>query len=108
MSRFTSLPDTVCPCVYDQIVTAQLLLQVGKDREAVAVFEGHYPPFMSPAAGLWRLQRARALERLGRRDAAVEDYRFTAAVWRHGDPELQPYVTEARQALGRLTSEPGP
>jgi hypothetical protein len=38
----------------------------------------------------------------------VEDYRFTAAAWRHADPELQPYVTEARQALARLTSEPQP
>jgi hypothetical protein len=108
LSRFTGLPDTVCPCAYDQIVTAQLLLQRGRDQEAAAVFEGDFPPFMSPAYGLWRLQRGRVLERLGRRDAAIEDYRFTAAVWRHADPELQPYVTEARQALARLTAEPRP
>jgi hypothetical protein len=63
---------------------------------------------MSPVQGLWRLQRARAVERLGRKDEAVEDYRFTAAVWQRGDPELQPYVAEARQALARLTSEPQP
>jgi eukaryotic-like serine/threonine-protein kinase len=108
VSRFTSLPNTVCPCVYDQVVTAQLLLQGGRDKEAAAVFEGHYPPFMSPVYGLWRLQRGRALERLGRKDEAAEDYRFTAAVWRHADPELQPYVTEAKQALARLTAEPRP
>jgi tetratricopeptide (TPR) repeat protein len=108
LGRFTSLPDTVCPCVYDQIVTSQLLAQQGRDREAAAVFEGQYPPFMAPAEGLWRLQRARVLERLGRRDAAVDDYRFTATAWRRADPELQPYVTEARQALARLTSEPKP
>jgi serine/threonine-protein kinase len=105
VSRFTSLPDTVCPCLYDQIVTAQLLLQRGRARDAAAVFDGQDPPFMSPAEGLWRLQRARVLERLGRRDAAIEDYRFTAAVWRHADAELQPYVAEARQALARLTEE---
>jgi hypothetical protein len=108
LGRFTSLPDTICPCVYDQIVTSQLLAQHGRDREAAAVFEGQYPPFMAPAEALWRLQRARALERLGRRDAAVDDYRFTATAWRRADPELQPYVTEARQALARLTSEPKP
>jgi hypothetical protein len=106
LSRFTSLPDTVCPCVYDQIVIAQLLLQQGRGREAAAVFESHDLPWMSPVYGLWRLQRGRVLERLGLRDAAAEDYRFTAAVWRHADAELQPYVTEARQALARLTSEP--
>jgi hypothetical protein len=96
----------VCPCLYDQIVTSQLLMQAGRGREAAAVFDRQYPPFMSPGEGLWRLQRARALERLGRRDAAIEDYRFTANVWRHADPELQPYVAEARQALARLTAEP--
>jgi hypothetical protein len=33
------------------------------------------------------------------------DYQFTASVWRHADPELQPYVVEAKQGLARLTSE---
>lgn len=64
------------------------------------------PSVMSPAAGLWRLQRGRVLERIGRREDAIEDYRFTASVWRDADPELQAYVTEARQALSRLTAEP--
>jgi serine/threonine-protein kinase len=105
LARFVSLPDTLCPCLFDQIITSQLLSLQGRNREAAEVFEGHYPGFMMPAAGLWRLQRGRALERLGRRDEAIEDYRFTASVWRHADPELQPYVTEARQALARLTSE---
>ncbi|HTG50245.1 MAG TPA: hypothetical protein VL915_07110, partial [Gemmatimonadales bacterium] len=105
LTRFTSLPDTVCPCAYDQIVTAQLLLQRRREREAAAVFEKQLPAFMSPAEGLWRLQRARVFERLGKRDAAIKDYQFTAAVWRHADTELQPYVTEARQALARLTEE---
>jgi len=28
-----------------------------------------------------------------------------ADVWRHADPELQPYVAEAKEGLSRLTSE---
>ena len=83
-------------------------MAAGKEREAAAVFDGHLPASVSPANGLWYLQRARALERVGRRDDAVEDYRHTANLWRKADPELQPYVTEARQALSRLTSEPRP
>jgi hypothetical protein len=51
--------------VYDQIITSELLLQKGRDQEAAAVFDGHYPPFMFPAEGLWRMQRARSLERVG-------------------------------------------
>ena len=50
---------------------------------------------MSPSYGLWQLQRARAFERVGRREEATDDYRYTAALWRNADLELQPYVTEA-------------
>ncbi len=45
-------------------------------------------------------------ERLGRRDKAIPEYRFVTDVWRHADPELQPYVEEAKAALQRLTGEP--
>jgi hypothetical protein len=51
------------------------------------------------------LQGARAAERLGERRAAVRAYQFVADAWRHADPELQPYVAEARGALERLTQE---
>ena len=33
------------------------------------------------------------------RDKAVQSYQYVADVWRHADPELQPYVTEAREGL---------
>jgi hypothetical protein len=36
---------------------------------------------------------------------ALESYQWVADVWRHADPELQPYVTEARAALEWLTAE---
>lgn len=106
LERFTSLPDTVCLCVYDQVVKSQLLLARGRPKEALAVFRGHYPDFMSPAEGLWYLQRGRAYEQVGRTKDAVDDYRRVVDVWRHADPELGGYVAEAREALARLTKEP--
>ena len=106
LRQFTSLPDTVCPCVFDQVIESQLLLAAGKVREAAAVFQGKAPPLWSPAEGLWRLQRGRALERLGEKEKALEDYQFVVDVWRKADTELQPYVSEARDALVRLTKEP--
>jgi serine/threonine-protein kinase len=33
-------------------------------------------------------------------------FALVATVWRHADPELQPYVEEAKAALARLGSEP--
>jgi len=49
---------------------------------------------------------ARAAERLGERERAIHGYQFVADAWRRADPELQPYVVEAHQALERLTGEP--
>ena len=53
------------------------------------------------------LERGRVNERLRERDKAVTAYQFVADVWRNADPELQPYVAEARAALVRLGRKPG-
>jgi len=106
---FLALPDTICPCVYDEIVTAQLLLAAGRPREASAVFEHQYPPWgprFWAVSGLWYLQRARVAEQLGHRPEALADYSEVTALWRNADPELRPYVEEAKAALKRLGGEP--
>ena len=59
-----------------------------------------------PSEVLWTLERARVAERLGDREKAIRAYQYVANLWRHADPELQPYVTEAREGLGRMTGEP--
>ena len=106
LGLFDALPDTVCPCAYEQITHAELLSARGKNREALAVFDNQFPTFNSPVNGLWRLERGRVAERAGERERAIEDYRFVANVWRFADPELQPYVAEAKAALTRLNAEP--
>jgi serine/threonine-protein kinase len=106
LEAFTGLPDTICLCVYDQVVKSQLLLARGRAKEALAVFQGHYPDFMSPAEGLWYLQRGRAYEQVGQSNAAADDYRRVVEIWRHADPELGGYVAEAREGLARLSREP--
>ena len=103
LRRFLALPDTVCPCAYDQIVTTQLLTARGRYAEAAAILD-HQMPLV--AAGLWDLQRGRVFEHLGRRQEALKAYADVAARWRHADPVLQPYVGEARAALERLSKEP--
>jgi hypothetical protein len=44
-------------------------------------------------------------ERLNDRARALDSYRHVTAAWLHADPELQPYVAEARAGLERLTAE---
>jgi hypothetical protein len=45
-------------------------------------------------------------EQLGNRDRAIEGYALVVRAWRNPDPELQPFVKEARDALTRLNAEP--
>jgi hypothetical protein len=64
-----------------------------------------FNPTPSPAEIMRALQRGRIYERLGNTDRAAEGYGFVLRAWRNADPELQPYVTEARAALVRLAGE---
>ena len=51
------------------------------------------------------LERARLAERLGESQMAIKSYQFVADMWRHADPELQPFVQEARSGLDRVMGE---
>jgi len=108
LAAFASMPDSLCPdCVLDVLRKAQLLALRGRDREAAELLdrEPHNTGPVPLATVFWPLERGRVDERLGRKDDAVVAYRFVADVWRNADPELQPYVAEARAALKRLGGE---
>jgi tetratricopeptide (TPR) repeat protein len=103
LRRFDGLPDSVCPCLLDRVVAAQLLQAHGRPAEAAAVLESSWPiDWLDPAEGLWRLERARVAERLGQHDKAVREYQYLADLWRTADPELRREVEEANSALKRL------
>jgi tetratricopeptide (TPR) repeat protein len=109
LTRFLALPDSGCYCRFHRLVRAQLLAAARRDREALALLDRVYgqdqaPPM--PSEVLWVLERARVAERLKDLRKARRDYEWVAAIWRHGDPELQPYVAEARTAAARLAREP--
>jgi hypothetical protein len=102
VSALLALPDSTCPgCTGVRFVRLQLLNRLNLHKDAAAqpdwyTFDGLY--LRVP----WALERARAFERTGNRAAAVHDYRIVAQAWMHADPELQPFVSEARAALRRL------
>jgi hypothetical protein len=52
------------------------------------------------------LALGRTYEAAGKSDSAAIAYRRFLRLWDKADPELQGRVTEAREALARLTSEP--
>jgi hypothetical protein len=89
-----------------RLLQAQLLVRAGKDAEASEWLDRALPAWWAtPASALGRLERARVAERLGQPGRAIDDYHFVVDVWRHADPELQSYVTEARSAISRLIAE---
>jgi predicted Zn-dependent protease len=86
------------------VLKGRLLAAQGRDREAATLLAWNLDPWPSHTFG-W-LAQARVAERLGDRATAVKAYRYVADIWREADPELQPYATEARQALARLGTAP--
>jgi hypothetical protein len=110
MALFQQIPDTLCiagRCYYEKLTLARLLSARGKDRAAAALLDR-----WDRSAGRWptsvlaELERGRVAERLGDRARALASYRFVVEVWRAADPELRPYVEEAKRGLGRVSSAP--
>jgi hypothetical protein len=107
LEQFMALPDSLCPvCAYERLARVRLLTAKGRDGEAAARLEGPITQFPEALEVVWALERGRVNDRLGNRDQAVEAYSFVAQSWRRADPQLQPVVAEARNALSRLTGEP--
>jgi hypothetical protein len=86
----------------------QLLSARQDDRRAAAQLDRWLIDLTEPSEVFWTLERGRVAERLGDREKAIRSYQYVADVWRHADPELQPYVAEAKEGLRRLTGEPRP
>jgi serine/threonine-protein kinase len=102
-----SLPDSLCAmCYLARMTLAQLLAARQQDQEAARLLDQWLIDLTVPSNVFWTLERGRVAERLGNREKAAQSYQYVANVWRHADPELQPYVAEAREGLARMTSEP--
>ena len=107
LRQFLALPHARCPaCQLDRLTAAQLLVERKLDREAWPLLQSAFPSAVLPSAILWALLRGRVAERIGERDRAIRSYAWVTGMWRNADPELQPYVAEAREGLARLTAEP--
>jgi len=103
-----AIPDTLCivnDCYFQKLTEARVLDALGRTSEARAVLDR----WIWSAAGdqyvLGVLELGRLAERMCEREKANRSYQFVVDVWRRADPELQPYVAEARNALARLTRE---
>jgi serine/threonine-protein kinase len=101
-----ALPDTLCMvvfCFHEKVTLARLLAARADYSEAAGLLDRWgQSGGNTPSAVLAALDRARIAEQLADTVVALGRYRFVAEAWRHADPVLQPYVTEASGALTRL------
>ncbi|HEX8394353.1 MAG TPA: BTAD domain-containing putative transcriptional regulator [Longimicrobium sp.] len=93
--------------IAERYFRARLLAAAGRDVEALAWF-GSLPEDISrgivfPVAA--EGERARILDRLGRRREAAQHYARFAERWREAEPELLAAVTAARQRAAALEGE---
>jgi hypothetical protein len=105
---FQAIPDTLCIvniCYYENLIEARLLASQGRARQAGEVLDRWVWKGEGPLYVLGMLDRARIAESLGEREKAMQSYQFVIDVWRRADAQLQPYVSEARTALTRMSRE---
>ncbi|MGH7514985.1 MAG: BTAD domain-containing putative transcriptional regulator, partial [Gemmatimonadales bacterium] len=104
---FQSIPDTLCianSCFYGKLTEARLLASQGQARQAGALLD-RWVWNSGALFGMGVLEQARIADGLGERQKAIDSYQFVVDVWRRADPELQPFVVEARTALIRIKRE---
>ncbi|MGQ0642034.1 MAG: protein kinase domain-containing protein [Gemmatimonadaceae bacterium] len=116
--RSLTMPDAVCLtwCAFARFHLARLLTARGDDAAAARLYDQDYNPVgslrstnivESISTVIWMLDRGRVNQRLGNRDKAIDSYAYVVAAWQNPDPELKPYVDEARRGLSALRSDPG-
>lgn len=107
LRHFKALPHDVWWSTLERVTEGQILARRGMDAEAMKVLDHAFSPeWTGPVRVLATLETGRSAERLGQEKRAVADHQFVINAWRHADPELEPYVREARAGLQRLVSEP--
>ena len=109
LRRFASLPDSLCGgrCLLDAITYAELLTERGRAAAADSLLDRRYTTMVGDGGTyvLQQLMLARAASRGGDDGRARDAYERVADFWGRGDPEVQPFVTEARAEIARLSQE---
>ncbi|MGZ8397742.1 MAG: protein kinase domain-containing protein [Gemmatimonadales bacterium] len=96
--------------VYSRPYAAQAYYLLGDYETTLRVLEGFEPSNLYTTGfdsrwgmvGRVRLLRGAAYERLGRLAEARVQYRQVMTQWKRADPELQPFLDQARRGLARV------
>ena len=104
---FLALPDSAASYQFAplRLDVARLLIARKQTREAAVYLDSRPPHPLTPTLWEveWQLERARVAEALGDAKRARDSYALVVRAWSRADSELQPTVTEAREAVARLS-----
>jgi hypothetical protein len=99
----TALPDTVClECYGDRVTLGRLMSgqpDIASRQQAATLLDERLFTSLTPIEVLRAVYRGRVLLQLDRREEALRAYELVTAAWAKGDPQVQPYVREARDAV---------
>ncbi|HYW30132.1 MAG TPA: tetratricopeptide repeat protein, partial [Gemmatimonas sp.] len=93
------------------VARAEVMARLGNPRRAVEIYEVIDPARFNPNSTIdagWAVyvrsyvQRARLYEQLGERDRAIASYERFLELWKDAEAPLQPQLSAARIAIGRL------
>ena len=107
LREFLALPDSAASHQFAplRLDIARLLIARKQMGEAATYLDAR-PPHLLITPTLWevewQLERARVADALGDAKRARDNYSLVARAWSRADPELQPAVNEAREAIARL------
>ena len=99
LTRFAALPDSLCSECYLEPLALLLLRSAHGENGKAAETMWRRTDLPLASEVLANLVQARAAARVGQRARAIRGYRWVVDGWRSADPELQPYVVEAREGL---------
>jgi len=105
---FAKLSDSLClRCDYDHLAAAQLLAGAGRLEDADKILRQRLFSAVTPSEIMINLERGKIAQRRGDTEVALRAFRSVVGAWTRGDPEVQPYVREARQGIATLTRSGG-
>ncbi len=91
----------------ERILRAELLFELGRDDEAARWYANvpHVGPYEVAYRPVAYLRLAQINQRQGKLDEALDYYQRFVELWQDADPELQPRVQAARQAIEALSGD---
>jgi hypothetical protein len=96
LQAFLSVPDTLClGCALDRLVEGELLLAMGRPRDAMSVLDERLPLLITPTDVFFRLALARSFRAAGEEARYGEICVQVSTIWQNADEAQRRVLRDA-------------